>query len=171
MSTAEILRADLKAAGIASNDGDGRVLDFHSLRQTFITNLSLANVSPQMAKTLARHSDINLTMNTYTHIGMGDQGRAVESLPSIGIETQRLAPQLAPAPVSGRQKQAQTDSTKALPEELVSDRTSDRNSGNNQISHMKDTVPKVGLEPTRPLGTMDFESIASAIPPLRQLRF
>jgi hypothetical protein len=28
-------------------------------------------------------------------------------------------------------------------------------------------VPKVGLEPTRPLGTMDFESIASAIPPLR----
>lgn len=28
-------------------------------------------------------------------------------------------------------------------------------------------MPKVGLEPTRPLGTMDFESIASAIPPLR----
>ena len=26
---------------------------------------------------------------------------------------------------------------------------------------MKDTVPKVGLEPTRPLGTMDFESIAA----------
>jgi hypothetical protein len=28
-------------------------------------------------------------------------------------------------------------------------------------------VPKVGVEPTRPLRTQDFESSASAIPPLR----
>ena len=35
------------------------------------------------------------------------------------------------------------------------------------VTRYPETVPKVGLEPTRPLGTMDFESIASAIPPLR----
>lgn len=35
-----------------------------------------------------------------------------------------------------------------------------------RIADLKE-MPKVGLEPTRPLGTMDFESIASAIPPLR----
>ena len=57
--------------------------DFHALRMTFITNLSLAGVSPQAAQRLARHSDINLTMNTYTQIGVDSQASAVESLPAL----------------------------------------------------------------------------------------
>jgi len=36
-----------------------------------------------MAQTLARHSTINLTMNTYTKLGVMDQAAAVESLPPL----------------------------------------------------------------------------------------
>ncbi|MEX0938084.1 MAG: hypothetical protein WDZ59_09510 [Pirellulales bacterium] len=36
-----------------------------------------------MAQLLARHSDINLTMNTYTNLGVAEQSAAVESLPAV----------------------------------------------------------------------------------------
>jgi Phage integrase family len=81
--TSTMIQKDLKSAGIPCVDERGRVVDFHSLRMTFITNLSRAGVSPKTAQTLARHSDINLTMNTYTTIGVLDQASAVESLPPI----------------------------------------------------------------------------------------
>lgn len=61
----------------------GHYADFHALRKTFITNLSRAGVSPKTAQLLARHSDINLTMNTYTMLGVLDQAAAVEALPPI----------------------------------------------------------------------------------------
>ncbi len=44
----------------------GYYADFHSLRKTFITNLSRSGVSPKTAQTSVRHSDIKLTTNTYT---------------------------------------------------------------------------------------------------------
>ncbi len=63
-------------------DENGLFADFHSNRHTFITNLSRAGVTPRTAQTLARHSDIRLTMGTYTHIGLHDQSTAIEMLPS-----------------------------------------------------------------------------------------
>ena len=62
---------------------DGRYADFHSLRHTFVTNLGKAKVSPKTAQTLARHSDISLTMKIYTHIDQEDQIEAINALPSI----------------------------------------------------------------------------------------
>jgi integrase len=59
------------------------VADFRSLRKTLITNLSRAGVSPKMAQSLARHSDISLTMNVYTMVNVSDQATAVESLPPL----------------------------------------------------------------------------------------
>ena len=61
---------------------DGLFADFHSNRHTFITNLSRAGVKPRTAQSLARHSDIRLTMGTYTHIGLRDQSMAIELLPA-----------------------------------------------------------------------------------------
>jgi len=81
--TAEMIRKDLERAGIPYVDERGHYADFHALRKTFITNLSRAGVSPKTAQLLARHSDINLTMNTYTMLGLCDQASAVESLPPI----------------------------------------------------------------------------------------
>jgi Site-specific recombinase XerD len=64
-------------------DSTGKFADFHSLRHTFITNLSRANVSPKVAQTLARHSDIRLTMQIYTHIDSDEQAAAINSLPGL----------------------------------------------------------------------------------------
>jgi integrase len=71
-------------------DSQGRYADFHALRKTFITNLSKSGVSPKMAQSLTRHSDINLTMNVYTDVVLEDQAVAVELLPEL--------PTLLPSP-------------------------------------------------------------------------
>lgn len=72
-----------RSSFLQSLDEQGRCVDFHALRKTFITNLSLSGASPKTAQTLARHSDINLTMNIYTMLGLGDQASAVEALPAV----------------------------------------------------------------------------------------
>lgn len=78
-----MVRIDLEASGIAYRDEDGRVADFHSLRHSYITLLSRCGVSPKVAQELARHSDIRLTMQTYTHAGLYDLAGAVEGLPAL----------------------------------------------------------------------------------------
>ncbi len=61
-------------------DQHGRYADFHSNRHTFITRLERSGVSPRMAQALARHSDIRLTMNTYTHLEEKEKIEAVRRL-------------------------------------------------------------------------------------------
>jgi integrase/recombinase XerD len=63
----------------------GLFADFHSLRHFFITNLERSGVSPRMAQTLARHSDIRLTLGIYTHVALHDQVEAIEALPGPGV--------------------------------------------------------------------------------------
>ncbi len=77
---AEMLEADLKKAGIEVKNSVG-VVDFHSLRHTFITNLCAAGVNPKVAQTLARHSTIGLTMDLYTHTDAASQRDAIDALP------------------------------------------------------------------------------------------
>ena len=69
---------------LASRDEANRVADFHALRHTFITRLAQSNVAPALAKSLARHSTITLTMDRYTHTVIGDQRQALEMLPKLG---------------------------------------------------------------------------------------
>ena len=87
--TSKMMRADLKAARkkwieeaktkkekaereksdfLKYQNDAGLFADFHSNRHTFITNLERVGVSPRRAQSLARHSDIRLTMGVYTHI-------------------------------------------------------------------------------------------------------
>ena len=61
----------------------GKFADFHGLRHTFITNLGRANVSPKTAQLLARHSDIKLTMQIYTHVAPVEQAAAIRALPGL----------------------------------------------------------------------------------------
>ncbi len=65
---------------LAYRGDDGRFADFHANRHTFITNLGKAGVSPKTAQSLARHSDIRLTMNIYTHTDMAEKAAAVNRL-------------------------------------------------------------------------------------------
>jgi integrase len=85
--TAEMPRADLRRARawwiketrdrgerlprrrsffLATRDGSGRVVDLHALRHTFITRPARSGVAPAVAKSLARHSTIVLTMDHTT---------------------------------------------------------------------------------------------------------
>ena len=63
-------------------DSQGRYADFHANRHTFITNLSRAGVSPKTAQMLARHSDIRLTLDIYTHTDLAEKVDAVHRLPA-----------------------------------------------------------------------------------------
>ena len=62
----------------------GLYADFHATRHTFITNLARGGVSPKVAQSLAHHSDIRLTMQTYTHFDHKEQAEAINMLPRIG---------------------------------------------------------------------------------------
>jgi integrase len=64
-------------------DTQGRYADFHANRHTFITNLAQAGVSPKTSQTLARHSDIRLTLGVYTHTNQSEQVAAIAKLPSL----------------------------------------------------------------------------------------
>ena len=86
---AGMFKADLDAAGIAQGDGSGRRADFHALRHTFISNLASGGVHPKVAQTLARHSDINLTMSRYTHTFQGDEMAALAALPDLDPKVDR----------------------------------------------------------------------------------
>ncbi|HMN39649.1 MAG TPA: site-specific integrase [Phycisphaerales bacterium] len=82
---AQVIAADLAAAGIAVRDDAGRVIDFHALRHTFITRLARSGVTPKVAQTLARHSTITLTMDRYAHVALADTSKALASLPALPL--------------------------------------------------------------------------------------
>jgi integrase len=80
---AAMLRLDLPAAGIPYVDATGRFYDFHSLRHQFISNMARSDVPAKVAQVLARHSTIQLTLDTYAHLVGDDATAALERLPAI----------------------------------------------------------------------------------------
>ena len=74
-------RKDLEAAGIPFRTKDGDV-DFHAAgRHSYITGLLRNGTSLVVARELARHSDVKMTMR-YTHIGLEDQAKGIQNLPT-----------------------------------------------------------------------------------------
>ena len=90
-----MLKKDLDAAGIPYRDEAGRVVDVHALRHTFGTQLSKGGVWPRTAQGLMRHSDIDLTMKTYTDPRLLDRAAALNALPKmprvIAVDDEREA--------------------------------------------------------------------------------
>ena len=78
-----MVKRDLESAGLKYRDAATFVFDFHALRHQFVSSLARAGVHPATAQRMARHSDINLTLTRYTHIGREDEKRAVEALPGL----------------------------------------------------------------------------------------
>lgn len=74
-------RKYLAAAGIPWKDAAGRRADLHALRHSYGTLLSKGGVSPREAMSLMRHTDLRLTMKTYTDPRIFDLAGAVEKLP------------------------------------------------------------------------------------------
>ena len=77
-------RQDLAKAGIPFLDERGHRMDYHALRTTFITRLSTMKVHPRLAMELARHSDMRLTMKTYTDAGQLPLREVMDTLPGFG---------------------------------------------------------------------------------------
>jgi len=80
-----MLKADLKAAKIPYQDEHGHYADFHSFRHTTGTWLTQSGVHPKVAQDIMRHSDITLTVNTYTHVLMEKKTQAIDALPDLSI--------------------------------------------------------------------------------------
>jgi hypothetical protein len=77
-----MIQADLEAAGVPYVK-EGRTLDSHALRVSFVTNLALGGVPLATAQNLVLHSDPWLTANVYTCLGLDDLSRALERLPPL----------------------------------------------------------------------------------------
>jgi integrase len=78
-----MMKKDLAAAGVPFEDGQGRRVDFHSLRGTLNTHMALAKVDPQLRQKIMRHSDIKLTLDTYTDSTLLRVSEAITVLPSF----------------------------------------------------------------------------------------
>jgi len=96
----KIMRRDLKAAGIPYRDDRGRTLDVHALRHTTATILSRAKVSPRVAQEFMRHSDIKLTMQTYTDPRLLDEAEALAALPHLALNSEESASEAQESPRS-----------------------------------------------------------------------
>jgi len=81
--TAEMIRADLAAAGIPYQDEAGRFADFHAQRHTVGTMLTLAGVPVKVVSTLMRHKTIAVTMDKYVRLEALDQRKALDTLPAL----------------------------------------------------------------------------------------
>jgi len=84
--TSYMIKADLLDAGIEYIDDNGKVLDLHALRHTFITNLGTE--SSRIAQSLARHRSSTMT-DRYTHIRLHDERAAIERLPDLSLPDNR----------------------------------------------------------------------------------
>lgn len=93
------LDLDLRAAGIAKVDERGWTVDVHALRHTFGTLLSATGTAPRTAQAALRHSDIGLTMNTYTDPRLLDVAGAIDRLPDLPLDA-------SPSPVERRSEVA-----------------------------------------------------------------
>jgi len=76
-----LFREHLQTAGIAKKNSQGKLVDFHSFRHTFCTNLHLAGVPLREAMELMRHSDVRLTMTIYADSSLFALRPAIEKLP------------------------------------------------------------------------------------------
>lgn len=76
-------RPDYLRASIRLIDDSGRKADFHSLRHSFCTFLSLSGASQRVNQQAMRHSDPKLTANVYTDTALISVRSAVDALPSF----------------------------------------------------------------------------------------
>lgn len=107
-SGAEMIRGDLVAAGLPTEDEDGRRLDFHALRHTFCTWCG-QRMSEQQAVEAMRHSDAKLTRR-YTHVRKTELHASVSAAVSF-TRCAGAAPICQP-PTDANRPQPPTDTNK-----------------------------------------------------------
>lgn len=66
-----------------AQDSEGRIVDFHGARHTFISIVVASGASVKEAQVLARHSTPVLTMNRYAHVRLHNLAARVPALPAM----------------------------------------------------------------------------------------
>ncbi len=89
-TVAKMMKTDMDVAEIDYKDDAGKIVDFHALRHTYITNLARAGIHPKTAMDLARHGDINLTLARYSHTLVADRASALKALDNVKDQKQQL---------------------------------------------------------------------------------
>jgi len=107
----ELFKKHLALAGIAYNDERGRNADFHSLRNTFATILTLNGAPQREVMELMRHSDMRLTAKVYTDAGQLPLSKTMNALPSVNRMEQIVELDSVPT--------RQNESTPVPPENLA----------------------------------------------------
>ena len=65
----------------------------HVCRHTYCTNMARAGMNPKSLQYLMGHSDIGVTLNVYTHVGLDDASKELEKMQ--GLETARKEMELS----------------------------------------------------------------------------
>ena len=140
LKSAKMLRVDLEAAWIPYRDEQGRFLDFHSLRHSFVSRLARSGIMPAVAKDLARHSTITLTMDRYTHGVVGNGAAALNALPDLS------------APACETARRTGTDGAAAGASSLAPPLRQTADFGATSANHgeLKDDVGRVARGPETP---------------------
>lgn len=79
---AKMVRHDMKGTGLVYKTEEG-VSDFHSIRHFFVSEIVASGASAARVKLLARHSDVNLSLNRYIHLRLETTSSIMEVLPAI----------------------------------------------------------------------------------------
>jgi integrase/recombinase XerD len=96
---------------LRASDSEGRIVDFHSLRHSYISNVSRTGASPKVCQELARHSTVTLTMG-YTHTTLNDTLAGLNGLPNFDDWERRLT-------VSGSNQQSPAEMVAATTPEVT----------------------------------------------------
>ena len=58
----------------------------HVCRHTYCTNMAKAGTNPKTLQYLMGHSDISITLNTYTHLGLLDAKEELDRITSMELD-------------------------------------------------------------------------------------
>jgi len=172
---------------LKATDTAGRVVDFHSLRHTYVTRVVRGGASAKVAQDLARHSTPALTLGVYTHMTVHDHSAALGALPPIewGEPEHQAAratgtEDAAQGPTEGRPARS-AFSARRLPRAPSPVMTPQERGSKGRKARGAQVLGKVatcghlsspvmvgeeGVEPSWAKGPGDFKSPASAVPPL-----
>lgn len=83
----DTMHRDLRRAGVAFEDGSGRLTDLHALRGTCCTLLGLARIPTRVAQLFMGHESIETTERYYSMVGINDLQALSADAPDVpGIE-------------------------------------------------------------------------------------
>ena len=66
------------------------VFHFHELRYTYCSNMAKSGMNPKTLHYLMGHSDIGVTLNTYTHLGLEDAADELKRMEDLEIARKEL---------------------------------------------------------------------------------